>query len=215
MTTHTQDTHPQDPIDRFTLRIEELRRDSVLRGPMRLLHNLFLDFFISMFRQLAGLAEQRRNGTLPEMAQASVRELPSAWPPLRQRESRWAEYRKLYDPWSDSTTHEQIEQPEMAAPVEALQAGAPCEMQVIEQPITPSPRRARVRKLKVAAHSGDATYEHIETSSMWLVASAEGAFPPPSRGLKAFRPTIAGFLRPDSKKWALGGLDKCVHFVTN
>src|SRR5271168_2008100 len=99
MTTQTQDTQTQDPIDRFTLRMEEIRQDSVVRGPMRLLHNLFLDFFMGFFKLLAKLAEQRRNGTLPELAPEQER----VWPPLRQRESGWAEYQSPYEPCGDST----------------------------------------------------------------------------------------------------------------
>jgi len=38
---------------------------------MRLLHNLMLDLFMSIFRLLASLAEQTRNGTLPAEAPAT------------------------------------------------------------------------------------------------------------------------------------------------
>ena len=55
----------QDPIDRFTLRIEELRRVPTGHGPARLVHNLILDIFMSMLRLFASLAEQVRTGTLP------------------------------------------------------------------------------------------------------------------------------------------------------
>jgi len=137
--THPKDTHSQDPIERFTLRMEELRRDSVVRGPMRLLHNLFLDFFMSMFKLLAALAEQRRNGTLPDVAPAEVADQPRAWPPLRPRESGWAEYRSLYDRCGDSTMHAPAGQPEMSPEM-------PPET---NEPVAPPPRvRARHGKQK-------------------------------------------------------------------
>jgi hypothetical protein len=124
MTTQAQDTHTQDPIERFTLRMEELRRNCVVRGPLRLLHNLFLhffikDFFAGMFRLLADLAEKRRNGTLPDIAPvACVPEEARAWPDdLRPRERGGVEKRSLADPWGERTVHEQVEQPETVEPI--------------------------------------------------------------------------------------------------
>src|SRR5271165_1670247 len=135
MTTQAQDTHTQDPIERFTLRMEELRRDSVVRGPMRLLHNLFLDFFMSMFRLLASLAEQRRNGTLPEWAPPAAAEQSRAWPAeLRPRESGWVEHRYPRDASGGGEMHAPLERPEMPSePTEAPRVGTP---------------RVRVRRVK-------------------------------------------------------------------
>ena len=76
----------QDPNYSFSLRIDEMRRECGVYGPARLLHNLFLDFFMSLFKLFANLAEQRRNGMLPEIVAPKE---PYAWPPLRQRESGW------------------------------------------------------------------------------------------------------------------------------
>src|SRR5271166_6080235 len=120
MTTQAQDTHPQDPIDRLTLRIEEMRGDSVVRGPARVLHNLFLEFFLAMIRLLASFAEMRRNGTLPVIAPVVATEQPRAWPAdLRPRESGWLEYQ-----YAEGA----FEQPETNERVEALQARTPCAM---------------------------------------------------------------------------------------
>src|SRR5271156_3600926 len=99
MATQTQDTHTRDTIRRFALRMAGMRQDSVMRGPMRLLQFLILrlffkDFFAGMSKLLADLAEQRRNGTLPEMTPAVEPEEARAWPELRQRKSGWAGYRK-------------------------------------------------------------------------------------------------------------------------
>src|SRR5271167_838501 len=137
METQTQDTHPQDPIDRLTLCIEELRSMPGVRGQMWLLHLLFLDFFMSMFKMLASLAEMRRNGTLPAVAPAAAPEEPRAWPAdLRPRESGWLEHRDLHDPWGE---------PEVTAPI----AEAQCEMAPREEPGVEQPAglppKARVR----------------------------------------------------------------------
>jgi hypothetical protein len=199
METHTQDTHPQDPIDRFTLRIEEMRSMRGVYGPARLLHKLFLDFFMSMFRVLASLAEQRRNGTLPETAPTGDPDEPRAWPPLRARESGWAEYRSLEDPWGDSTTQAPATQPEVTpeinGPIAAVQAGAPAAL--------PLPRSARVRKCKKESGPAPARPRHAD----------EGAWPL-WRGAGLLWITDAGLLRFFSKKAVLGGADKCVRFVS-
>jgi len=182
MATHTQDTHPQDPNDRFTLRIEELRSVPVPRGAAGLLHKMFLELFISLLKLLAAFAEQRRNGTLPEMAPASAPEQPRAWPAdLRPRESGWVEHRYPEDAYGGGTMRGRVEQP----------AGMP------------STRRARVRKC--TEQSGPASarprYEDDGRWSWW-------------RGPGLVWIAQAGFLRVDSKKWALAGVDNCVHFVT-
>jgi hypothetical protein len=184
MTTQTQDTHTQDPIERFTLRMEEMRRNCVVRGPMGLLHKLILhfffkDFFAGMFRLLADLAERRRNGTLPEIAPVGEPEQPSAWPvlvqaPGRPRESGRAEYRKLDDPWG--------EQPEMPPEInQPIAETEPCEKPGIEQPLRP---------------------RQVD-NDCWLLW----------RGPGVLWTADAGFFGVDSKKWVFRGLDNCVHFV--
>jgi hypothetical protein len=129
----------QDPIDRFAIRIEAMRQDSAVRGPMRLVQKLMLDFFMAMLKLLTGLAEQRRNGTLPVVAPVPEPEEPRAWPDdLRPRESGWAERRDLYDPWGDSRVHGQVEPPEMVAPIcEVPCEMPPCEIPRVEQPPRP------------------------------------------------------------------------------
>jgi hypothetical protein len=177
--THPQDTHPQGPIDRFTLRIEEMRRDvgaRGTRGPGGLVQKLVLEFFVSMFRLLAALAERHRNGTLPELAPPSAPEQPRPWPAeLRPRESGWAESRNLWDPWGDST------QPEMAEPS-------------VEQPAAlPLPRRARARKSGKESGLGSARSKR-EDDGCWALWHGPGLV------LSA----DAGFLRLFSKNAGLG-----------
>jgi len=205
------------PNDRFTPRIEEMRNPPGVHGPARLVHNVIVDFFIVVFRLLAGLAERHRNGTLPVMAPPSPPDQPRPWPAeLRPRESGWRESRDLYDPWGDSTKDGQFEQPEVKEPTEALQVGAPCEMPPcektpcekpgVEPPAgLPVPPKARVRKLKVAEPSADARCHDMDASSVWHVALADDA--------ALFRSTIVGFLRIFSKTWVLGGGDQCVENV--
>jgi len=94
MTTQTQDTHPQDPIDRFALYIEGLRRMPVPRGVAGVVHRMFLEFFIALWTMLARFAAQCRNGTLPEVVPAAVPGQSRAWPEeLRPRESGWVQER--------------------------------------------------------------------------------------------------------------------------
>jgi len=94
MTTHTQDTHPQDPIDRFTLRIEGLRRMPVPRGVAGVVHLMFVEFFIALWKALARFATQCRNGTPPEAVPAAAPGPSRTWPAdLRPRESGWVQER--------------------------------------------------------------------------------------------------------------------------
>ena len=79
MTTQAQDTHPQDPIDRFALHIEGMRRMPVPRGLARLVHMLLVEFFAFLLCWAADIVEQRRNGTLPTVAPVAARE-PRARP---------------------------------------------------------------------------------------------------------------------------------------
>jgi hypothetical protein len=60
----------QDPISRFTSRIEELRHVPGLHGLALLVHNLMFDVFMSMIRLFAALAERARNRTLPDTTPA-------------------------------------------------------------------------------------------------------------------------------------------------
>jgi hypothetical protein len=148
MTTATQ----QDPIDRFTLRIEELRRMPGLRGPARLLHNLFLDLFLSLIRLLASLAEQARAGSLPDTATASqagesprparASASPRVWPSdLRPSQSGSLEHR--------ATMQEPITEP-------------PCRMPEVEPP-TGQPRPARVRTANAPSKLAPARPRHEAT----------------------------------------------------
>jgi len=123
MTTQAQDTHPQDPIDAYTLHIEEMRRRPVPSGLAGLVHLLFVEFFTFLFRWMAEIAERNRKGTLPEVAPVAARE-PRAWPDeLSPRESGWLERRGVETAWSGATMHGPLEQPE-----------APRRQQVVEQP---------------------------------------------------------------------------------
>jgi hypothetical protein len=190
MITHTQDTHTQDPIDRFTLRIEEMRRDSHARGPARLVQNLVLGFFMSFMRLLADFAERRRNGTLPEVVPAAAPAQARAWPAdLRPRESGWVE-RDLWDPWGNSTTNGPVEQPETIEPI----AEVPGEM--------PPPRRARVRILKESSEPASARAQHVD-DGCW----------PPWRKPGLVWTTEAGLWRLFSKKRVFAGVDTCARFV--
>jgi hypothetical protein len=61
-------THTQDPVDRFSTRIAELRRVPRVRGPAGPVLNLLLDLFVSMLELFTCLAEQVRTGQLPVTA---------------------------------------------------------------------------------------------------------------------------------------------------
>jgi len=106
METQPQDTHPQDPIERFALHIEGLRRMPVPRGIARIVHWLLLEFFTYVLRVAAHFAEQRRNGTLPEVVPVAVPGQSRAWPEeLRPRESGWMEQRRPEATWEGGTIH--------------------------------------------------------------------------------------------------------------
>jgi hypothetical protein len=186
----------QDPIDRITLRIEQMRRVPGVHGPAGFVHNLILDFFTCLLRLLAGIAEQVRNGTLPDTAPAGAPDQPRAWPPDPQpRQRGWLKHRSPEAAWGARTMHGPFEQPEM--PPEIKQP-------VVEQPTgRPLPRRARLRKLQ------DPTRQQPRSRSMWTTAVGRDRM---DRGYFALRKT--GFLRFDSKKWVCGSGDNCVHFVT-
>jgi hypothetical protein len=212
METQTQDTHPQDPIDRFALRLEEMRRDSEARGLARLVQNLILDFFLAMMKLLAGLAEQRRNGTLPAVPEPAVAaEGPArAWPAdLRPRESGWAESRDLYDPWGDSPARGQAERPEAIEPTEALHVGAPGEISPnepprVEQPVgLPLPRAARVRSAKDRCEPVQARSQHVDRD-WWPVSCGRGLL----------WTADAGFPKAFSQKWFERPRGSCVFIVT-
>ncbi len=195
------DTSAQNSIDRFTLRIEEMRDMPGVRGPMRLLHNLFVDIFLNLLRLLASFAERRRNGTLAEMAPARAPEQPRAWPAdLRPRESGWLEQRCPEGGWDGRTMRGSFERPEMQEPI----VEAPCKTPVIEQPAAlPLPRRVHVRKLQELSGPVRGCAQHVD----------DGGWPRLRRpGLSL--PMAAGFVRVDSKKWVFGNVGKCVHFVT-
>ncbi len=140
-------TITQDPFDRLTLRIEEMRGTPGVHGPARALRDLFLDLFVSMIRLLAGIAEQVRNGTLADTAPAGAPDPSRTRPPdLRPRRNGWLEHRTA---WGGGSLHGQFEQPEMPPEINEPIAAPPCEMPAVEQPAgLPLPPRPRLRKLQ-------------------------------------------------------------------
>jgi len=168
-------TTTQDPIDPFTLRIEELRRIPRAHGPAGLLHDLFLDLFVRLLRLLASLCEQVRTGTLPDTAPAGA---PG---PSRVRSP---------DPRprpSGSTMHGRFEQPEIKEQI----AEPPCRTPAVEQPAgLPLPPRARVRRAKNKSGPAPARPRHVD-DGCW----------PRWCGPGLLWTAEAGFLRFDSKKW--------------
>jgi len=188
METQTQDTHPQDPIDRFALHIEGMRRMSVPRGLARIVHILLVEFFVFLLCWAADIAERRRNGTLPEVAPVAARE-PRAWPAdLRPRESGWVEQRGAEAALGGATMQGQFEQPEINEPVVEMLAALP--------------PRDRAGKPKVSSEPAPARPRHVDDGggARW-------------RGPGIVWITDVGVLRADSKKWVLAGVDTCVHFV--
>jgi hypothetical protein len=192
MRTETQDTHPQDPIERFALHVEGLRRMRVPRGLAWIVHRLLVAFFTYLLRVAADIAEQRRNGTLPEMAPVSGPDhQPRAWrSELRPRESGWLEQRS-HEAACGGSVHGPFEQPEIKQPI-VEQAAA-----------LPLPRRARVRKCKGKSGPAPARLRHVDDGgwARW-------------RGPGIVWTAEVGSLGFDSKKWALAGGDSYVHFVT-
>ena len=187
METQPQDTHPQDPIERFALHIEGLRRMPVPRGIARIVHWLLLEFFTYVLRVAAHFAEQRRNGTLPEVAPAAARE-PRAWPAdLRPRESGWVEQRgdQLALGGGNRSGHSGAGG-DPGCPMVGAVAGMDSRLRGNDgiEPAAQAPRHV---------NHGD-----------W----------PQSRGPGMVWTTGAGLLRLDSKKWILAMGDSCVHFVT-
>jgi hypothetical protein len=146
-------TITQDPIDRFTLLMEEFRRERGVHGPAGPLRCLFWGLFIGMMRLLASRAEPVRNGTLADTAPAAAPDQSRAWPPdLRQRQSGWLEHRSPEAAWGGGTMHGPFEQPEMLPEMNEPIAAPPCEMPVVEQPTgLPLPRRPRLRKLQASS----------------------------------------------------------------
>jgi hypothetical protein len=187
MTTQAQDTHPQDPIERFALHVEGLRRMPVPRGLARIVHWLLVAFFAYILKVAADIVEQRRNGTLPEVAPAD----------LRPRESGWVEQRSAEVALGGRTTHAPIAQPEINEPA-------------VEQPAAlPPPRQDRVQKSKISSGPAPARPRHVddECSQRW------GGWPR-WRGPGMVGTAEVGALGVCSKKWALAGGDSCVYFVT-
>ena len=192
MTTQTQDTHPQDPIDRFALYIEGLRRMPVPRGLARIVHLLLVEFFTFLWAWAAEIAEQRRNGTLPEVVPAAARE-PRAWPAeLRPRESGWVEQRS----------------PEAAG-------GDPgCSMVVAVADMGSRPRgNDGVERGNDGVARGNDESERLvrlEFERRAAVASPRQV----NRGWGIFHRADVVFSGFDSRKWGLAGLDTCVYFIT-
>jgi hypothetical protein len=187
----------QDPIHRFTLRIEELRHVPGLHGLALLVHNLMFALFMSMIRLFAALAKRARAGTLAETApapQAGASPRPTGAPdPSRVRPPDLR-------PRHDGTMHARFEQPEMQEQI----AEPPCQMPAIEQTAgLPLPPRARVRKRKESSGPAPSRARHVH-DGCW----------PRWRGPGLLSTADAGFLRLDSKKWVSGGGDSCVQFVT-
>jgi hypothetical protein len=190
-------TTTQDPICRFTLRIEELRRVPGLHGLALLVHNLLFDVFMSMIRLFASLAERARTGTLAELApapQGGASSRPTAAPD--QPRVRPPDLR----PRHDDTMHRRFEQPEMTEQI----AEAPCRMPAVEQPAgLPLPPRARARRAMNKSGPAPARPRQVD-DGRW----------PRWRGPGILSTAEAGFLRFDSKKWVGAGGDKCAQFVT-
>jgi hypothetical protein len=220
MTTQAQDTHTQDPIERFTLRMEEIRQDSVLRGPMRLLHDMILALFTGMFRVFAKLAEMRRNGTLPEWTPPAAAEQPRAWPAeLRPRESGWLDRRDLWDPWSDSTRDASGDSTQDAS-------GDSTAQEPIEQPTPVRPASRGGLDHRVTPGEDDkkcvvvAQIDETPTVDAWGIEHPLRRQPvkigywPLWRGPGVLWTTDSGFFRLDSQKWVFRGLDNRVHFVS-
>ena len=180
----------QDPIDRFTLRIEELRRVPTGHGPARLVHNLILDIFMSMLRLFASLAEQVRTGTLPTgtlptgtlpTGTLPTGTLPDTAPAPRGGGSprhggapdsprvRPPELLARQIPEAASngrTTHGLFEQPEMPPEIKQPIAEAPQVGRILPPPCRMPgaglklPRRARLRKLKDPSGPAAARPQH-------------------------------------------------------
>ena len=72
METQSQDTHTQDPIDPFTLHIQEMRRRPVPRGFAGLVHNLFVELFTCLFMWMAEIAQRNRDAALPTVSPGTV-----------------------------------------------------------------------------------------------------------------------------------------------
>ena len=195
-------TITQDPIDRVTLHIKELRRVPGVHGPVRLVRNLILDLFTSLLRLLASLAEQARTGTLPDTAPAphgGASPRPPGAPDSPRVRPPEPLLRQIPEAASrGSMMHGQFEQPEMTHPIaEAPQVGRilppPCRMPEVEPPAG-LPRPARVRTAKNPSGLAPARPRHVDDGT-----------PLPSRGAGIFWTTEAGFLRFDSKKWVSAG----------
>jgi hypothetical protein len=169
-------THIEDLIDRFTLRMEEMRGASGVHGPARLLHDLVLHLVANMIRLLVSVAEQQRNGMLADAAPAGAREQPRAWPAdLRWRESGWLEHRSPEDACGGGTMHGQFERPEMPPEMKEPIAEPPCRMPVVEQPAgLPLPRRAWVRKLMNSSGPAPARPQHVDSAARSVACRAAG-----------------------------------------
>ena len=144
MTTPAQDTHPQHPVDPFTLHMEEIRRMPVPRGVAGIVHMFFVEFFTVLARVLARRAEERRNGTLPEPASPECApEQPSCPRPsysrpaeLRPRENGWAEQRHAEATLGGGTSRAPREPTEIAAETSGQITEPPCETPLVERPVT-------------------------------------------------------------------------------
>jgi len=196
MTTQAQDTHPQDPIDAYTLHIEEMRRRPVPSGLAGLVHMLFVEFFTFLFMWMAEIAERNRKGTLPEVAPVAAHE-PRARPAdLRPRESGWVQQRNRAAASGGTKMHGQFEQPKINQPA-------------VEQPAAlPPPRQDRVQKSKISAGPAPARPRHVDDEC------SQRCGWPRWRGPGMVWTAEAGFVGFDSKKWALAGADTCDSFVT-
>jgi hypothetical protein len=124
MANQTQDTHPQDPIDRFALHVEGLRRMRVPCGVAWIVHRLLVAFFAYLLKVAADIVEQRRNGMLPDTGPARAPEQARSWPAdLRARASGRVQQR---------SAHGRVEQPQIIEPI----VEAPCEQHAVERRVT-------------------------------------------------------------------------------
>ena len=194
MTTQTQDTHPQDPIDRFTLRIEGLRRMPVPRGVAGVVHLMFVEFFVALWTALARFAERCRNGTLAELAPVAARESRAWSAELRPRESGWVEQRGAEAGRGGGTSRAPLEQPEIKEPI--------VKTLVVERPAAP-PSRVRARQWKVSSGPAPARPQHVDDCCWPRRCGA---------GLLCATEAVSSKLFLEER--ALVGVDICVHFVT-
>ena len=152
---------------------------------------MFVELFVCLWTMLANFAEQRRNGTLPEVvpAAAPAQQSRARTEELRPRERGRVEQRSTEAASGGGAMHGPLEQPEINEPIG-------------EQPTVPQ-RRSRVRKLKVSSGPAPARPRHVG-DGRWLLWRSSGI-------VWTAQAAAVGF---NSKKWVFAGEDSCGQFVT-